>query len=368
MQPFRRGISCTPVYWGGDPNLRMRAEQTPEKIRRGLEDQLRMNGRPVWLWTPVTGAAAGTVPCTCDKDTTQNSDFKCLSCFGARYAPGFWKFLHETVYFASAEYAGYPGPYPAAQGAFTLTGVTVDRNKKPNRLTLAAGAATGTIVTVAKPYVNAGDDDWEIELAAFKKTAGDTVALEYSTGGSYHSITLTGGPLFGYRGTITGVNKPTGTGTIRFRITLTRSSALTPEGPSFEILRARHVRSLDVNPELQLRPDYEDGQILILKTWDQEFVAREAARGRTVEGLGDRSMTAPLDYFDTSITTDTPAAALDDREAGPHPFFEHSSGVRTNQRYAIHAVNLDTTIVDVMSHQSFSERRTQAGELYALVW
>jgi hypothetical protein len=123
-----------------------------------------------------------------------------------------------------------------------------------------------------------------------------------------------------------------------------------------------------VNPELQLRDDYNDGQILILKTWDQEFVAREIARGRTVDAMGDRSMTAPLDYFDKSLTRDTPPCALDDREAGPHPLFEHSSGVRIAQRYSIHAVNLDTTIVDVMSHQSFSERRTQAGELYSLVF
>lgn len=369
-QRIKRALGCVEVYWGNDPHQRMQDEQTPQKVRKGLEDQLRTNGRPVFAWLPVVGASAGTVPCTCEKDTTNNSDFKCMTCFGTKYAPGYIKFLHSQVYFCSAEFAGYAGPYPAAQPAFTLSNVVIDRTKKPNRLMLASGATSGTIVTPDKPYTNPGDDVWELELSAYRKTTGDTFALEYSldAGVTYRSITLTPGPLYGFRGALTDSHRPLGSGTIRFRVTMTRVSGTSPESPSFEIVRVRHVRSLDCNPIIQLRNDYTDGQILILKTWDQEFVAREIARGRTVEAMGDRAWTAPLDFFDLSLTRDTPPVAFDDREAGPHPLFEYTEGIRTSERYAMYAINLDATLDNVMSHQSFSERRIQAGELYSLIF
>lgn len=368
VQRIVRNRSCVEVFWGRDPHATLEADRTPEKVRKGLEDQLRTNGRPAWLWLPVLGSSVGTVPCTCDKDTTQSSDFKCLSCYGARFAPGFRKFLHETVFWASAEANGYAGPYPPVQAPFALTNITVDRTKKPNRLMIASGATTGMIVTVDKPYANPGNDSWTVYLAAFKKTAGDTLALEYSTdlGTTYRSVALVSG-LFGYQGTLTGFGSPVGSGLLRFRVTLTRTSTTTEESPSFEIVRAVHVRSADVNPILAQRQDLSVGQILLLKTWDQEFVAREIARGRTVEAMGDRAWTAPLDFFDTTLMRDTPAVAFDDREAGPHPLFEYSEGVRANQRYAIYAINLDATLNNVMSHQSFSERRIQPGETYAYV-
>ena len=366
MQRIKRAQGCVPGYWAPDPHARLEAERTPDKVKVLLEDELRANGRPIWVWQPVLGASAGTVPCTCDKDTGPGSDFKCLSCYGMRFIPGYQKFLTALVYFASAEFAGYVGPYPAAQAAFTLTGVSIDLRKKPNRLQLDAGVLSGTIVTPDKPYTNPGSDPWEIELAAYRKQTGDDVTLEYSTnaGGTWTAIALSAGPLFGYRGTLT-LN---GSGSIRFRVTLSRTSA-TPESPSFEIVRMRHVRSLDANPLLdQRKPEYQRGQILLIRTWDQEMVMRDIARGRVIDALGDRSTTAPLDFFDTTITADTPAAAFDDREAGPHPLFEYSSGVRAAQRYAMYAINIDATLDNVMSHQSFSERRIQPGELYSLVF
>lgn len=357
-QNFNRRQGCIPGYWGRDPHRRLVLERTPDKIRTLLEEQLRTNGRPVWLWLPVLEASTGTVHCTCEKDTTQTSDFKCLTCFGMKYAPGYRKFLHETIFFASAEFAG-----------FTLTGVEIDRRIKPNRLRLTSGSTSGTIVTPDKAYANPGDDDWSIELAAYRKQAGDTVALEYSAdaGASWTAVALTGGPLFGYRGAIAG-SVLGGSGTVRFRVTLGRTDGASPESPSFEIVRALHVRSEDVNPILRQRDEYLDGQILILRTWDQELVAREVAVGRTIQALGDRGMTAPLDFFDLTITQDTVPAAFDDREPGPHPLFEYSSGVRAAQRYAMYAINIDSTIDNVMSHQSFSERRIQEGELYSLVY
>jgi hypothetical protein len=328
-----------------------------------------MNGRPVFLWQPVLPETPGVVACTCDKNTTQNADYKCMSCHGVRFTPGYLKFLHETVHFSSAE-----------AGSFTLTTAQLDLTKKPNRVIIAPGSTTGTIVTSDKAFVNPTSADWELELAAYRKTTGDTVSLEFSTdgGATYHVVALTptivgpptavSGSFFVFRGALTGAFKPIGTGTLRFRITLTRVSATTPESPSFEIVRARHVRRADVNPVLFQRPTYLAGQILLLKTWEAEVVQRIVAQGRTIEHEGDRSWTSPLDFFDLSLTHDIPPCALDDREAGPHPFFEYSSGVRLNQRYAMKTVSLDSTIDNILTHQSFTERRTQFGELYAAVW
>src|SRR3990167_10224931 len=131
---------------------------------------IRTNGRPVFLWQPVLSTTVGVVACTCEKDTTQNSDVKCLSCCGVKLAPGYLRFLHETLFFVSAESA-----------LFTLTSTSLDLRKKPNRIQLSAGMATGTIVTQDKAFANPRGVDWEVELLAFRKIAGDTVTLEFST-------------------------------------------------------------------------------------------------------------------------------------------------------------------------------------------
>jgi hypothetical protein len=352
MQNINRRPSRVVAFWGQDPHCRMEQERTPDKVRVHLEDQLRTNGRPTWLWLPVASTTSGVVACTCDKDTTQNADAKCLSCFGARYVPGFHKFLHHTLHWSSAE------------ATHTLASVEYDRAKKPNRLRLIAGATTGTITTAAKAVTNPEADPIELDLAAYRKIAADTVGLEFSTdnGLTWTAVALTAGPKYGFRGTLTPT--PTG-GTLRFRITLTRASGTSVESPSFEILRARHVRSADVNPILYQRAEYQTGQILVLKSWDQELVTRDPSRGRIIEHMADRMQTAPLDFFDTTIGRDTPPAALDDRAAGPHPFLEYTSGVRATRRYVAYAINIDSTIDDVMNHQSFSERLPQE-ELYAL--
>lgn len=353
-------------YWGRDPHCRLVADQTAAKVRALLQDMLRANGRAVDLWQPVHPFTPGVTPCTCDKNTTQNSDFKCLSCYGMRLIPGYLRFQHETLYYASAEAA-----------AFTLTGCVVDTTKKPNRITLADGVASGTIVTTDKPFLNPLSVDWAIELEAFRRVAGDGITLEFSidAGATYTPLVLVPGPVVAMtvpRGYVSAIGaiptKPIGTGLLRFRITLTRASPTSPEAPSFEILRARHGQPDHQNPTLVLQRQLTPGQILIVKTWDVEAMQRNLVTGRTIEYEGDRSMTAPLDFFDPTLTMDTPPCALDDRDAGPHPFFEYASGVRTAQRFVIHRVSMDTTINDTLTQQSFSERRAQDGELYGLVF
>lgn len=364
-----QGFSQAVGYWGRNPNCRLNDDQTAAKIRALLQDQLILNGRPVWLWQPVLPTTPGVVPCTCDKNTTQNSDYKCMSCFGTKLAPGYTKFMFETLFFCSAE-----------ASLFTMTGAAIDTTKKPSRIVCAPGSVSAVITTPDKVFANSTSEDWELELAAYRKTAGDIITLESSTdaGVTYLPVPLTpavvgpptavSGSFYVFRGALTGAFKPIGTGTLRFRITLTRAVATTAESPSFEIVRVRHLRRRAVNKNLLIRHDYLPGQILVLKTWEAEVVRRESVQGRVVEHEGDRSWTAPLDFYDTTITRDTPPAALDDREAGPHPFFEYSSGVRLLQRYAIKSISFDSTVNNMLTHQSFTERRTQSGELYSAIW
>ena len=373
------GFSQAVGYWGGDPACRLAADQTAAKERALLQDELLANGLPATLWQPVSGAgfaaqqqAGAFTPCTCDKNTTQSADYRCLSCYGVRIVPGYLMFSSETLWYASAEAAvGGVGPVPPLGTGWVLTNVVIDRAKKPNRLTLADGALAGSIVTAPKTYSNPSRQDWALELMAFRRTAGDTVTLEVSLDGglSYTLVPLTGGPFgFGFRGALAGASAPIGTGSLLFRITLARASLATPEAPSFEILRVRHGQPERLPQVLAARPSFTAGQILVLRTWDQEKVSRDVARGRLVDHDGDSAKTAPLDFFDTTLGRDTPPCAIDDRGSGPHPFYEYSSGVRGTRRYVVTQVNLDTTVQGLLTHQTWLERRAQDFELYSLVF
>lgn len=347
-------------YWGRDPNAILNCYQQGEKTRVALDDELRTNGRPAWLWQPINSAAEPTTgtPCTCDKNTGPGADARCFSCYGVRLVPGFLKFLHETVWYSSSDHVNGV--------AATLTDATVNTRLKPNRIVIAAGETTGVVETPDLAFTNPLSDVWEVELAAFRRAVGDTVALEFSTdaGTTWTAVTLTQADTLALRGDVDGITRPIGSGFVRFRVTLTRLLATT-ESPSFEVVRLRRVRSEHVRV---VRASLTPGQILIQKTWEQETVNRTAGRGRQVMHDGDRAKTAPLDLFDSSLTAETPRCALDDRAAGPHPMFEYATSVRTGQRYAVTNVFLDNTVGEVFNHQSFTERRVQDGEAYALIF
>lgn len=338
--------SCAFGYWGQNPYDRIEADQTPEKIQAGLLDKLIARGLPVRLWLLVDPADAGVVRCTCYKDTTSRSDHKCMTCYGTQYAPGYWRFQHETVFFSSAEYAG-----------FTLTNVERDTSIKPNRLRVVAGSLVGTFDTPDKAFDNPDGSDWEYQVAAFRKTNTDTIDAYFSADGGANWYDIT---------TINGVNKPTGTGSIRFRVSMTRASTTT-EPPDFEILRVRHPINATRNSVVTSMRDLPAGQILILRTWEIERVTKGANLGRQVELQGDKSWTLPLNFFDTSIASNTPPARLFDRPAGPHPFFEHAYGLDEGIRLGITQVSFNEGL-GTFTHQGFFERNVQEGEVYGLVW
>jgi hypothetical protein len=342
-------------YWGRSILCRVCSDQTGDKVKATLIDKLLALPKPTYIWLPVSNLTqpeldehigdGATFPCTCDKDTASVSDDACRSCHGVRIIPGYVRFLTEVTYFSSAEAASY-----------TLTGCELNYDIKPNRILMSAGTTSATIETNDKAYTNPDGTDWETEVVDFIRAAGNTVTAEFSTdgGGTWTAIA-----------SINGASKPIGTGTIRFRVTLARTAA-SDKSPAFEIIRMRRVRTEDANKGLEdaLHPpcvDYEPGQVLIARTWVQEQTIRDAGRGRNTNHMGDKMWTMPLDFFDTTITPDTPAAKIDDRKSGPHPFYEIRYGVNLGDRYTMHQGSFNENFL-TFTHQAFVDRFVQIGE------
>lgn len=364
LHKLRSQHQLVPGYWGS-PWRTTQLRQVSEHVRVLLQDKMLMRGRPVDLWLPVDATTPDVVACTCRKDTTDQSDRSCLTCFGSGFAPGVLKFLHQTLFWCSAE-----------ASSFTLTDVSVSTLKKSNVLVLNNGELTGSIVTQDKAFTNPNSLDYALKIELYRRAPGTTFVLEFSTdaGTSWTPVTLTevASPGFGFIGTIAGADLP-GTGSVRFRITMTRAS-LNDLPPAFEILRIRRVLSENVNPQIvRRRPDYSPGNILALFTHVNEGDSLEVSRGLLTEHQAARSWTNPLDYFDITLTRETPPCRIKDLDAGPHPFIGYVSGVQGGDRYILTRMQYNEQFVTVFTHQLFDERRaigsaTAPGEPTWLVW
>lgn len=346
----RRGRA--PGYWAPRAYCVLSQSGVIPGIVELLKDKLYLNGRRAALWLPVRQDTAGALQCTCYKPSTQRSDARCLTCYGTQYAPGYLKFLHQTLWFASNQYA-----------TLTLTNMAPDFTKKPYRIVLTPGSLSGTIVTPDAIWTNPQNADWTFDIAFFREMATDDITVEFSkdAGLTWFDIADINGPP-----------KPIGaSGTIRFRCTITRVAATT-QSPEFEIARLRRPLPEFVTTEMKLqRPDLPAGEILILRTWEQEQVLRNIVAGRQVNLEADGGWTVPLNAFDTRIVADTPEARIDDRQAGPHPFYEQREGIHTGQRDVMTLIRYNENL-RVFTHQSFSTRKAQqgtdAGEMYNLVF
>lgn len=343
------GASGAVGYWGRSPHKRIESEQIPEKVRVLLQDKLIARGQRAFLWLPVAAGDPGVSACTCQKETNKANDRPCPECYGTGLLPGYRRFLHETVHFGASEVS-----------TFTLATTQAVTRLKPHPIMLTTGATTGTITTPDKAYSNPNNDTWVVNMDSYNRESGNTVTAEFSTdsGGTFFDIA-----------DINGVEQPQGTGVIQFRITLTRAAAA-DRSPAFRIIRARHVNSADSNAVqvLNKRPsDYAVGEILVLRPWIVEQAMLDAARGLQRDWLADKSWTAPLDFFDTSITTDTSAAVVRDTEPGPHPFIEHTAGLKSGSRVVWTSFKFNEEF-GRLTHQSFDERLSQLGEVYLNVF
>lgn len=362
-----------------NPYKRMQLEDVAERIRQWQQDKLIMNGRRAFLYQPVLSTTSGVVACTCRKATNITSDATCLQCYGVGYAPGYLRFAHSTIWATVSNYA--------AGEVWTLTDVQLDTTVRPHMLVLADGELTGTVVTTGRAFTNPvgttatveasnplGPADWTTQVDIHLRTpTGSTAVTEFSTngGGTWTNITA-----------INGVNRPTGTGTILFRVTLTRAS-VDDEGPAFEAIRIRRPLFENANPLLTQQrrvasarnpasevSNYEAGEILLLRTFVAQQMGLQATLGRGEEHQGDRGWTAPMDLFDTTISPNTPEARIREDEGGWHPFYQHTSGILTDRRYVMSKINYSDELTNgIFTAQSWDDRRAQNHEPpYALVW
>lgn len=320
----------------------------PARIRVFLQDKMRALGKPAYLYLPVTPDTPGVIKCSCVDNATTQADQPCYSCYGVHYAPGYLRFGSETLYWASIE----PG--------WTLTNCALDLEIRPNRILMDAGATAAIIETTDKSVSVAAGliPTWDYDQNSFLRAPGNTVTTEYSkdSGATWIPIDQINNA----------VNAPKNTDSVRLRITLGRVQA-TDKSPAFEISRLRRAQTEYLPKQLMRRPDYQAGQILLLRTWVIEQMQLQPALARQTQHLQDRGWTLPLDFFSTALTADTPPAKINNRQAGPHPFYESHFGVEKGDRYAMTSLSYNEQL-GLFTHQSWADRLTQPGESYGLVF
>lgn len=317
-----KGASSAVGYWGRNINRRIDSEQTPEKIRALLQDKILSRGKDVFLWQEVTIDTAGSISCSCVKDTTDRADINCASCYGIKLIPGYHKFGHETLFMSSIS------------PAITLSNISLDTDIKPYRLLISSGQLTGSITSSRLQYINNLNKDWDFrgDAASIKDT--NTIAFSFSTDGVN---------FFPIEEINDAGKKPTGIGGIYLRVSMSRT-AIDDRSPEFEILRVRHSKLVEPTIKI-LRP-----QVSEMPSWMQY--------GRRIENLSERFWTSPLDFFDPTIPVNTPAARIKD-----NAIYERITGINQGNRYVTTKPMYDEEF-GIFTQQSFETRRSQNEEIY----
>lgn len=313
-------------WWGRNIERRIINEQIPEKIKTLLSDKILSLGKNVYLWKEITSTDQN-ISCSCTKNTTERSDITCSSCYGVGLIPGYIRLFHETIY------------APSVLSSAILTNTILDKDIKPHRILLNTNMLSGTYESGPLAYSNLLNLDWEyrIDSANIKNT--NSIDIEFSTDN-----------LIFYP--ISELNdagkKPINTGNIYIKITLNRANA-NDRSPEFEIFRLRHANKVDPYIKI-LRP-----QISESPGW--------TPYGRRTENLGERFWTMPLDFFDSNITKDTPAAKIVENS-----FYERVTGINVGIKFVTVKLHYNEEF-GIFTEQSFETRRTQPNEFYnALVF
>jgi len=332
-----------PASWDPNPAQTFEGWKIGPQIRGLHQSKLQHMGYPAELWQPSTDGPT----CSCVKETNQSAVRECPSCFGVGKLPGFNKFLHKTTYFDHSEFDEF----------VSTSNVELNRSSKPNRVTLIKGAFSGSFVTQFKTLENGPvSQNWEVDVR-FKTPNQGTVNVEFSTDGiNFYHLSQINGP-----------NRPVGNSQIQFRVTLTRSST-TARSPEFSIIRVRRQAYENVNFDIVrsrecTRNPMSPGDILVLWDWQSTTPVLSDAQGVVREEV-KKVWTAPLDFFDVSISADTPPAAIKDLQAGPHPFLKFKTGIEAEHIFVL-TQGAYSEQLHVFSYQSFQARRPQRdSEIY----
>jgi len=261
--------------------------------------------------------------------------------------------MHETLHFASSA------------AIWTHTNTRINTERKPHRIELVEGQLTGTAISSAQAYTSVLSDQttplgvvWESQAIDYAP-AGTSVLVEWSNNAGVTWRALSA---------LSGADRPAPpSGNMLIRVTLTRAT-VDLMSPEFEIVRLRRPQPERVNIAiLQQRPDFVSGEILALRTQYIESTVQTMMQAQNTNWQGDAGWTAPLDFFDMSLTRDTPACRVHDRNPGPHAFLQHSLGIETDERHVVTQISLSEQL-GMFTHQALVWRLAQHGEIYHSVW
>jgi len=273
--------------------------------------------------------------CSCYKQTAKQPDGKCRSCYGTGVVPGFTKFGHHEIHVC------------AIDPAVTLANTSLYTEFTPYRLQLNAGALSGTITspiyTVGVPGISAATNPAQYRVDSYiRQPAGTAVVVEVSVnGGGYAAIS-----------TLPSLSVTAG-GTLRFRVTLTRTLAA-DKSPFFEMLRVRYAR-------------LDDPFIRVLKGRPTKTRSREGTG--VVDSDGNlRWWTVPLRHFDNMVDQDPDVVAPPDVNLiQQKAFIEFREGVHAGIRFDLVAFDYDDP-KGIFISQGFSSRRPQRDEIIGQVF
>ncbi len=313
-------------YWGHDIYLQIQNEQKIERERALLEDQILAQSFRASFWqgagneelladfsnnNAVQGDFTGQlnvddhVKCACYKKSNTSADRKCGACYGVGIVPGYYKFGYDTLFMSIVD------------SDVTLTNLRRTRFKS-SKVELVEGATTGTIESGDKPFNRvAFGSAWEQQaLYYLREDTASSVVVEYSvnSGTSWSDIS-----------TLPTTN-PYGSGTIRFRATLSRDDA-NVLSPFFEIVRARYA-TIPLENE---RPEggYQKGPWLLIMRGPPQTGFKKQDYGSIPVEDGLTLWTAGLALFDPSIEV----GSREELIIGPDAMFEILDGARVGSRY-----------------------------------
>lgn len=334
LSDFREGF---PTTWDPNPAQTFEGWRIGPQIRGLHHAKLQHMGYPAELWLPLTEG----LRCSCVKTTFETAIRDCPSCHGVGYVPGFNKFLHETYFFDVAEAEN-----------FIFNGTTLSQDSKPHKIVLEKNVDTGYFLTQIKTINNGPiEQDWLLDVQR-KLPQGGSVNVEFSTNGvDFYPITYINGEEV----------KPLGQSMIQLRVTLKRLNSRS-RSPEFYIVRLRRLKYEYSNFSLLesrrcVNKSLSPGEILVLWDWQQTTPVLADAQGFVREEV-KKIWTAPLDYFDTSIETDSPEAAIKDLQSGPHPFIRFTTGIEREHIFALTQAAYSEQL-HIFSYQSFQARRPQ---------
>lgn len=341
---IRRGLQVNPPpgyngrldagYWGPSAKATMVESQIPERIIKANKDSLGM-GVAAQIWVAPVMNLEHLPTCGCVKATNQSADVRCAKCHGLKRIPGYVKWGYDTHFFSAVAIgltaspdAGYTIPPEIVKNTATSL----------HTLQLATGVLSASFQTHDFGVDNPFAKDWELNTLVYNRSPGNAHNVEWSLdrGTTWMSGKFSELSLFH--------------GTIRFRVTLSRTSA-NDHSPQFEILRFRH-------------PCQNQPFIKIARPM--------GTRKRKREEFGKTEDESGLNYWTVPMDEGTSAKILGqkvyDKVWLPDNFiFEILEGTFAGDRYAVVSYKRSEHI-GIMTSQSFDVRRVQPDEIGGILW